>query len=147
MLSLACVTVRRMLRLGVGKREPLARFLLSKGDYAATTRRVKPQALMPAPDGKTSVYRIGGLSDASIMRVGVREVGAKRNKEVRGWAAFFAADLAQSGLRADANDRPPRHVDIVGWPKEKDERLQVAQELAARCGLRLGGEMAGGDGG
>ncbi len=35
------------------------------------------------------------------------------------------------------NESPPRHADILGWPKEKDAQKLIAQELAAESTLVL----------
>jgi hypothetical protein len=86
---------------------------------------------MPGKDGTTSVFRIGGLKRREVAAIGAREVGAKRS--VHGWAVVAAHAVNESGLRFDANDAPPRHADIVGWPDDQDARLERAQELVAKA--------------
>ena len=73
--SLASVSVRRVLKLGVGSGEPLARFLTSSGQFAKTKKIVKWSGVMPVKDGKTSIFRIAGLTDSVVLAIGHREVG------------------------------------------------------------------------
>ncbi len=40
-------------------------------------------------------------------------------------------DVASVGLRLVADDNPPRHADIAGWPTEKDATMSAAQQLAS----------------
>jgi hypothetical protein len=38
-------------------------------------------------------------------------------------------------LYGDYNNSPARHVDLLGWPEEKDRQLSIAQALAAEAAL------------
>jgi hypothetical protein len=134
------VTVRRLCKLGVGGREPIARYLF-KSEYWPSTKGVKPVALLPREDGETSVYRIGGLKDRAILTLGQREVGDKRKRQVMGWAKFTANAVLKAGLKLDVNDTPARHVNIVGWPEEQQDKLEKAQDLARECVLVLAADL------
>jgi hypothetical protein len=50
-------------------------------------------------------------------------------------AQFTPAAARAIGLQLEADDHPPRHVGIHGWPKNKDNKLQLAQLLASKCKL------------
>lgn len=140
MRSLAFVTIRRLFRLRVGADELLSRFLFSSSDYAIGERRVKPRAFLPPKDGKTSCFRVDGLTQAHIERLGKDKVAAARGKPLRGWATLKASIIASQGLSFDPDDTPPRHVNLASWPVDKDEQLEIAQELAAASKLRLADE-------
>jgi hypothetical protein len=126
---IASVGIRRALRLGVGRTEPLGRFLTSSSQFAKTKKRVKPAGMMPGNDGKTSVFRIGGLTDSAVLRIGRQRVEGTRT--LHGWGVFEASAVLDVGLRLDPDDVPPRHANIVGWPDEKDANWAIAQELSA----------------
>lgn len=50
--------------------------------------------------------------------------------------AFRTRDLSRLSL--DVNGEPfPIHVDIVGWPEEKDARMMKATEVADKLKLEL----------
>lgn len=137
MQSLVSVTARRCLHLGVGKGELLSRFLLSTGDYAKTEKRVKPRAFIPPKGGGTSCFRVDGMTIPQIRRMGEAKVADVRGKTMRGWATLSASVVAAQGLGLDANDEPARHVNLTSWPEEKDEQLEIAQELAAAAKLHV----------
>lgn len=137
MRSLAFVTIRRLLRLRVGADEILSRFLFSSSDYAVSERRVKPRAFLPPKDGKTSCFRVDGLTKANIERLGKEKVAVARGKPLRGWATLTARVIPSQGLSFDPDDTPPRHVNLASWPVGKDEQLEIAQELAAASKLHL----------
>lgn len=80
-------------------------------------------------DGQTSVFRIGGLTNAAVMRIGQREVGELRT--FHGWGVFMARAVFRVGLRLDPDDSPPRHANIIGWPEDKDAVIEKAQDLSA----------------
>lgn len=92
---------------------------------------MKPSGVMPAKDGKTSVFRIGGLTDLSVLAIGRRQVGEKRG--LHGWGVFEVRAVLNVGLRLEPDDVPPRHANIVGWPEDKDAIIEMAQDLSARA--------------
>jgi hypothetical protein len=114
LLSSAWVPVRRNLRFGVGGSEPLARSLLSKRHFAKSTGRVKPAGLRPAPNGAASTFRVAGLAEKAIWSLAERKVGKPQGKAVLARAQFSATQVRTAGLRLDADDEPPRHVNVIG---------------------------------
>ncbi len=37
---------------------------------------------------------------------------------------------ATGPLRVDFDEPPPRHANVLGWPRERDQQLALAQSLA-----------------
>ena len=38
---------------------------------------------------------------------------------------------ANRPLRTELDEPPPRHANVVGWPKERDRQIALAQSLAS----------------
>lgn len=108
---------------------PVARFLFKK-DFSSKKGTVKYRAIVPQ-DGHdaTSIFRIDGLSDLETRRLGDERVGKLRNRDVKARTVFDRARANTAGLDVVADDRPPRHANLVGWPVSKEERISRAQEL------------------
>jgi hypothetical protein len=89
---------------------------------------------MPNPkNGETSVFRISGISERDIWKIGDREVGVLRNKPVLGRADIGASFVFMKGLKVVPSEPPVRHANIVGWPEEKSEQTLIALQLAAEA--------------
>lgn len=121
----------------VADAEGITRFLVWGNQFAASTGRVKPPALMPHANpqtgrAETSIYRTDGLPAEAIWRLGyqfVENIVAGRRIRARGFAA--ASIVTGQSLQFEANGVPhPRHADIIGWPNAKDARLMLATEIA-----------------
>lgn len=121
----------------LNKNEQVSRYLLSKSQFSTLKGRVKYSAFMPAPDGKTSIFRIYDLTEREIWEIGDREVAQKRNKALLGRADITASHILKSGLRIIPDDTPPRHANINNWPSEKDKQRLIALELADDSSLYL----------
>jgi hypothetical protein len=85
----------------------------------------------------TSVFRIDGLVEAEIWGIGDREVTAASGRAILGRGDILQGDVEKTKLYLDHNNIPLRHANIAGWPPDKDERISLAQELAAAASLRL----------
>lgn len=113
----------------------VTRFLFHRTQYSSANRRVKPDAFMPR-DGKTSVFRTADLTEDRIWELGDR-IGAFRTPSLtanfRGDIQIKAFDDLPLGLEFD--DCPPGHANISNWPEGKDEKKQLAIELANRANL------------
>lgn len=59
------------------------------------------------------------------------------NAKIHGRADFNAAAPVSLGLSVAFAEPPPEHVIVAGWPPEKHDRMQMAQDLAARAFLQL----------
>ncbi len=123
----------------VSSRETLTRYLLSKKLFSRVNNRVKRQAFMPPADLKLSVFRTDKLSELQIWKIGEKRVArkAKPPKNIHGRADIKAKKVVKTGLRIAPDNVPPRHANIVDWPDEKSERLEIALELAANASLEL----------
>ncbi|MCX5999393.1 MAG: hypothetical protein NTU41_07325 [Chloroflexi bacterium] len=123
----------------VGPSESLARYLTQRSHYAPSTNSVKPQAFEPPPDLRLSVFRIDGLTVDEVWQNGrVNVVNAMSPpRTLYGMASIKAAAVRNARLDIDADNTPPRHACIVGWPQDKDKRMLAAQRLAALASLVL----------
>lgn len=122
--------------------EDLARFLTSSSQFNAVM--VKPSAFLPSPkDGNTSVFRHGSKPRESLWRIAIEHVGAVRT--LHGAAIVKATHVRSALLEVVAQEPPPRHANIVGWPwpmpdpelgkaERKERALVIAQhaELVRR---------------
>lgn len=110
--------------------EPLSRFITSDSQF--NNAMPKASAFMPGPvDAKTSVFRQRAEPLPALWEMADREIGAARR--VRAVAALTAADIRQARLDVEAQEPPPRHANIIGWPTvAHDPELSRAQrkELA-----------------
>jgi hypothetical protein len=117
--------------------DPLARFLLHRNDISPEHLRARPRAFLPDSRGETSVFRIGGLNDDEVWETGRVEVSQKRGLPLYGRADVTTASVAGAGLDVQSAEPPERHAVIVGWPPAKEERISLAQQLAAEAQLVL----------
>ncbi len=120
--------------------ELTARYLVDRKHFSPENARVKARALHPARrDHKTSVFRVDGLSERHIWELGDAHVARARDKPLLARADLFVRQVARVGLRVEAQEPPPRHANISGWPAEKHNWMSVALELAALATLKLRG--------
>lgn len=118
--------------------ETTARYLFERGHFSPENSRVRPRALEPArQDHKTSVYRIVGLPEREVWRLGERHVEPARGKPILARADLSVAAIHSIGLVLEPHEPPVRHANIAGWPGEKDVWKSKAQELAALAQLKL----------
>jgi hypothetical protein len=123
----------------VSTRETLTRYLLSKKLFSRANNRVKPQAFMPPADLKLSVFRTDKLSEIQIWKIGEKRVARKTKppRNLHGRADIKALKVVETGLRIIPDNVPPRHANIIDWPDEKSEIIEIALELAANASLAL----------
>jgi hypothetical protein len=109
----------------VGDDEDLARFLTSSGQFNA--QMVKPAAFLPSmSDRETSVFRHGIEPKAALWRIGNEMT---RGRTLHGAAIVRTADVRSAQLAVVADEPPPRHAVVNGWPWiENDPELQKAQQ-------------------
>jgi len=117
--------------------EVLSRYILDKTHIRYSNRTVKYSAFLPAPDGTTSVFRVSGLTEEQVWEVGDREVALKRQKPLVGRADITAAHVLKAGLELDADNNPPLHANINGWPVERSGQKLIALKLAEDAQLYL----------
>lgn len=125
----------------VADEETLARFVLSSRNRSWTEKdgwRIKPPAFIPDPHDDLSVSRVGDLPESEIKSYG-KPVAEKQGKTLYG-AALVSAGLVRSiSLEVESDEGPPRHANVVRWPKESDPKEQkskrqlLAAELASEA--------------
>ena len=114
----------------VADEEDLARFLTQSNQFSALM--AKPAAFLPSPkDRETSVSRHGSEPVESLWTIGLSAAGGRK---LYGAAIFKAGAVRKAQLEVTADEPPPRHAVIRGWPmNEIDPELQKAKqkEMAA----------------
>jgi hypothetical protein len=121
----------------------LTRFIFYKGHFSTKERaKPKPGAFLPSSDLKTSALGKEGLTGDKVWAIGVL-VGKGRGKLPKARADFVAGDVTDAKLtiEPDPIDDIPDHVNLCGWPKEKDEQKSIAQLLCAHARLVLPAEQ------
>lgn len=105
--------------------EDLARFLTQSSHFSATL--VRPAAFLPSPkDRETSISRHGPEPREELWTIGLSAAGART---LYGAAIFKAQSVRAARLEVTADEPPPRHAVIRGWPwDEADPELQRAKQ-------------------
>lgn len=79
------------------------------------------------------MFRILGLRENEVWALGEK----LRPEPPLGRADINVAAVRETGLTVDADDIPPRHANIVGWPDEASAIKLKAMELAEQAILHL----------
>jgi hypothetical protein len=116
--------------------ELLARYLLQRSDFTASTNRVSPARFIPQ-NGALSVFRTEGLAEEAVWQIGQTYVALRPDQTIRARADFRAQRALDEGLRINPDNEPERHASITGWPETKPERLAIAIKLAQSSALVL----------
>jgi hypothetical protein len=115
----------------VADEENLARFLTQSGHF--NSLMAKPAAFLPNPKYKnTSVFRLGNEPDR--LRQTWKETSTSAHT-LKGAAICKARHIRSCQLDVIAEEPPPMHANIEGWPwLENDPELQKAKlvELASQ---------------
>ena len=99
--------------------EPISRFMTSKSSHC-NTKVVKPAAFMPNPkDGRLSVARHGADPIEESERMAKEDYHLEK---AFGVALIEAKEIRKVELDFEADDKPLRHADVVGWPWREDDR-------------------------
>lgn len=134
----------RPLSVDIRDGEEFTRFILNRKHFSAENKRVKANALLPMTNKvtgrlETSTHRVAGLNNQEIWSLGyehVENVANNRIIKARGQGPFGL--VSASGLSCDVNGPPyPRHVDVIGWPTDKDAQLMKAIEIADKMALEI----------
>jgi hypothetical protein len=90
-----------------------------------------------------SASGIDGVPEEQIWQIG-DEAGRSRSKSALARADFkpeavsgIQADGAKLTIEPDPQPHDLKHVNLCGWPADKDLRLSIAQELSVKSMLRL----------
>ncbi len=123
--------------------ETVSRFLLSRKNYGKEKRSVHFRAFIPNKHGQTSVYRITGISDSEIWRIGevfvLNPINQKNgSRTLHGRGDIKAKDVIDVNLTLKPNPNPhPRHAEILDWPSDPIAQQQAATDLVAVTTLHL----------
>lgn len=101
----------------VGNEELISRFLTSHGHCNASV--VKPGAYLPnRKNGKLSVARHSAEPISESQMIAKEDFGLEK---AFGVALLDAEAFRDEGLDFEADDTPPRHADVIGWPWLPDD--------------------------
>jgi hypothetical protein len=117
----------------VDANEILARYIYFRNHYRPSDNTVRYSAFMPPADKRLSVFRTSGLGEYGIWALGE----SLRPQPLKGRADITVAAVRETGLALDADDIPPRHANIVGWPDDHSAIELKALELSERAHLHL----------
>jgi len=115
----------------------LARFIFQKSQFSRTPAKPKQGAFLPHPSTlRISALWRDGLSEQNIWNIG-DSLGAARSKQPLARADFDAATVSEAKLTIEPDPLPqiPQHLNLCGWPSEKDKQKAIALELCARSTL------------
>jgi hypothetical protein len=134
----------RPLSVEIRDGEEFTRFILNRKHFSAENKRVKANALLPMTNKvsgrlETSTHRVAGLNDQETWNLGYDYVeNAENNRVIKARGHGVYMFVAAQGLALDVNGPPfPRHVDIIGWSPDKDDRLMKATEIADKMSLAI----------
>lgn len=110
----------------VAGEENLARFLRSSSYF--NTTMVKPAAFLPnSKNRQTSVFRHGATPVVALVRIAQDRIPS--GVTIHGAAICSAERVRSSILDVIAEEPPPLHANIVGWPVHaNDPELQKAEQ-------------------
>ena len=99
----------------------LARFATESGRLTASA--VKPKLFEPNKALELSVFLVHGLEFVEIRDIGVSVVKEHpQARRLHGWGEIEESEVQSVNLRVVYDEVPPRHANIVGWPKEASRR-------------------------
>jgi len=118
----------------------LTRYIHQSGHFSKANRRVKPNAFLPQPpELKISSAWIDDLGETPIWGIGDL-LGAQRQVPSKpiARADFDSSVVPEADLTIEPDPKPhPRHVNLCGWPHEKDAQKNIALLFCKRSALRL----------
>ncbi|MCR4316853.1 MAG: hypothetical protein NUW37_10945 [Planctomycetes bacterium] len=110
------------------------RFEVDRKRIDSVNKRLRPSSFLPrngasgAPE--TSVIGIDSLSEEDIWRLGSLYV-APPGRKLKGRADFSAATVYELSLDLiDDNEIEGRHSNIVDWPEDRGQWIDIAGQLA-----------------
>jgi hypothetical protein len=114
----------------------LVRFIFDKRHFSRAPTAPKPGAFLPDSDLKTSALGRNGLPEGEVWKIGL-SIGEGRGKAPKARADFDAEAVSEAKLTIEHDPviGIPDHVNLCGWPNEKDEQKSIAQLLCFRAKL------------
>ncbi|HPY34257.1 MAG TPA: hypothetical protein PK527_10235 [Smithellaceae bacterium] len=117
----------------LNKSDKLGRYIYSKHHYRPSNNTVRHTAFMPPPDRQLSIFIISGLNEEDIWSIGEN----LRNLKLLGRADIITNHVYKIELNIQVDNNPPRHANIINWPKENSAIKLKAMELAQNAILQL----------
>lgn len=114
----------------------LSRFIFDKRHFSSQKLRPRPGAFLPPPDLKTSTFWIDGLREDEIWWIADNVVATESARALARARADISSTVvlgAKLSLAPDPEIPHPRHVNICGWPAEKEQQLAIAQDLCVQA--------------
>jgi len=132
------MTLPSGLPLEVADGEPLARFIRQKSQYKPSTLQVRGVLFMPPRDAtELSVSRVGTLSEPAVAELG-RHVVQQAGNTLKGWCILETKrvrSIRKFGVVSDEpDDHHHYHAHITGFPVDKSELMEAADDLAEVAG-------------
>ncbi len=124
----------------IGAEENISRFILESSKYRKSDHTVKSRAFLPNKNGETSVYRISNLTEVAVWGIGDEYVSKNHpdKKPILGRGDLLASTIFKLGLALYPEKTVHElHANIVDWPSEKDEKMDLAIELAREINCKL----------
>ena len=118
----------------------LSRYIYQSGHFSAANQRIKQNAFLPKRgETRISAATIDGLAEPAVWQIGDVLGRARANPADAIARSDFAPEiLAPLNLSLELDTAPhERHVNICGWPEEKEEQKNIAQDLCDQSMLRI----------
>jgi hypothetical protein len=118
--------------------EILARYVMQSSHFRRSDQTVKPELFMPHPHQDLSLTRYLDATIEEVLTVG-KDIAKKLNKALYGRANIETTKCKFGSLDVVKAPTPenPNHVNIQGFPPDKQEQKAIALELAANAKLYL----------
>jgi len=124
--------------------DQLGRFLTSSRLFSEEKKRVKHNAFMPTKNSdtdqyETSLFNIESFNEKQIKEIALKYIKPKlrKGRSIYGTGNSNSKMINEVGLQAIKSEPPVRHVNIIGWPKEKSEQKLFTMELSKMVELAL----------
>lgn len=124
--------------------ETISRFVLERSKCKTAAGKLRWNGFIPNKNGQTSVYRIDELPEATIWDIGNKFVLAEysgpeaQEKRLVGRGDLSVQAIFDQKLSVSPDPVPhPRHANIVGWPEDKEDKVEMAKELEGESNLIL----------
>jgi len=122
----------------------LSRFVTSlKNVRKEKTPFAKPTNFLPRPNPDTgqlelSTFQVSDLGEEHIWELATLHIEPRTGRRVPARCDLPVSEYELHDLRADDDDDPPRHVNVVDWPANEEDQLAIANDLAIAVHKRGG---------
>lgn len=106
----------------------ISKFLRHGKDVMADRMTVRPRAFSLTKEKKLSAVHTQNMTEKSIWQWADKHL--KSEGEIDKRADLKVKDIFSVGLKIDYDNKPPRHLNIIGWPPDKHKELKSRQDLA-----------------